>query len=103
MIAKNYPCVYEKHAAGCESRRFHQEAAKWAKRSMGATPTLLNDKRQQDTKGMGVNFSNIAYGGAIGRDALLQYLGEHAAIKRIELSMSLARQLLASACLEVPL
>jgi hypothetical protein len=60
MIAKNYPCVYEKHDVGCESRRFHQEAAKSAKRSNGATPTLLNDKREQDTKMLGVNFSNIA-------------------------------------------
>ena len=64
MIAKNYPCVYEKHDVGCESRRFHQEAAKSAKRSKGAKPTLLNDKREQDTKMLGVNFSNIAYGSA---------------------------------------
>jgi hypothetical protein len=64
MIAKNYPCVYEKHDVGCESRRFHQDAAKSAKRSNGAKPTLLNDKRQQDTKMLGVNFSNIAYGSA---------------------------------------
>jgi hypothetical protein len=62
MVAKNYSCVYEKHDVGWESRRFHQEAAEWAKRSKGATPTLLNDKRQQDTKTMGVNFSIIAYG-----------------------------------------
>jgi hypothetical protein len=64
MIAKNYPCVYEKHDVGCESRRFHQEAAKSAKRSRGAEPTLLNDKREQDTKMMGVNFSYIVHGSA---------------------------------------
>jgi hypothetical protein len=62
MIAKNYPFVYEKHDVGCESRRFHQDAIKRAKRSKGATPTLLNDKREQDTKTMGVNFSIIACG-----------------------------------------
>jgi hypothetical protein len=71
MIAKNYPCVYEKHDAGRESRRFHQEAAKRAKRSKGATPTLLNDKREQDTKTMGVNFSIIAYASP----ALMLFIG----------------------------
>jgi hypothetical protein len=78
---------------------------------------------------MGVNFSNIACGSASRRrcdrgkdekspiilaqpeqmnrrrlgETLLQHLGEHAAIKLIELSMSLARQLLAFTCLEAPL
>ena len=76
---------------------------------------------------MGVNFSNIAYGSAslplcfalgpavslpvltrtltpgFWERELLQHLGEHAAIKLIELSMSLARQLLAFACLEASL
>jgi hypothetical protein len=74
MIAKNHPCIYEKHDVGCESRRFHQEAAKSAKRSNGATPTLLNDKREQDTKMLGVNFSNIAYGSA--RFALMCCIGD---------------------------
>ncbi len=68
---------------------------------------------------MGVNSSNIAHASSafmlcIGTgfpiahpvrrlgETLLQDLGEHAVIKLIELSMSLARQLLAFACLEAP-